>query len=149
MDKLSKIAALYISTLRAIGIIHQNNHWLSKGTNFYGSHLLFERIYKSSVEDLDLAAEKFVGLFGPDCLDYKLQADLLSKVISKYNELSSKPFEQSLAIEKEFLKLSQDAYNSFKSEGGKLSLGLDDLIMSISSSREESVYLLQQSLNDI
>lgn len=145
MEKAVKIASLYIATLRAMSIIHQSNHWKSKGNSFYGHHLLFERIYSSALENLDLAAEKFVGLFGEDCLDYQFQNKLIFGVLSEYNDLSEKPFEQSLAIEKAFLKFSENAYNAFDDED-KLSLGMDDAIMSIASKREEAVYLLQQTM---
>lgn len=145
MDKCSKTAALYIASLRAISFIHTQSHWTTKGNSFYGDHLLFERIYNSALENLDLAAEKFMGLFGPDCLDYTLQADLLNKILLKYKDLEGEPLEMSLAIEKDFLKFSQQAYNCFEEEG-TLTLGLDDTIMSIASKREEAVYLLQQPL---
>lgn len=145
MDKCSKIAALYIATLKGMALIHTNNHWTTKGANFYGDHLLFERIYNSALENLDLAAEKFVGLFGTDCLNYDLQVEFLNKVLVKYKNLEGSPLSMSLAVEKDFIKLSQDAYNCFEEEG-RLTLGLDDTLTAIVSKREESIYLLQQSL---
>jgi DNA-binding ferritin-like protein len=78
---MEKVAALYIACLKAMTLIHQHNHWTTKGEDFYGDHLLFERIYKSAQENLDLAAEKFIGVLGEECMDYKLQADLLNKVL--------------------------------------------------------------------
>lgn len=145
MDKCNKVAALYIATLKSLAIIHQNNHWTTKGSGFYGDHLLFERLYKSVLENLDESAEKFLGLFGDECLSYELQNELLNKVLSKYNNLEGTPAQMSLAAEKDFIKLSRDAYNCFEDED-KMTLGLDDMIMAISSKREESVYLLQQVL---
>lgn len=145
MDKCCKVAALYIATLKAMVLIHQGNHWVTKGENFYGSHLLFEKIYQSASENLDSAAEKFVGLFGDECLSYALQAEFLNKVLLKYNNLSDSPFAASIAVEKDFLKFSQDAYNCFEEEG-RLSLGLDDLILSIANEREEAIYHLKQSM---
>lgn len=147
MDKCTQVAALYIATLKAIALIHQHNHWTTKGQYFYGDHLLFERLYKSTLEDLDLAAEKFIGLMGDSYLNYDLQADLLHKILLKYKNLEGSPAEMSLNVEKDFLKFSKDAYNCFKQEG-KLTLGLDDMIMAIASQREESVYLLQQTLHE-
>lgn len=146
MDKSCKIGALYIATLKAISLIHQHNHWTTKGDAFYGDHLLFERLYKSALEDLDLAAEKFIGLFGDQCLNYDLQADMLHKVLMKYKNLEGSPAQMSLEVEKDFLQFSKEAYNTFEDDG-KLTLGLDDMIMAIASKREESVYLLQQTLD--
>ncbi len=145
MDKCHKVAALYIASLKALALIHQHSHWTTKGATFYGDHLLFERLYDAALEDLDLAAEKFLGVFGDECLDYELQIELLAKVMSKYKNLESSPLEMSLKVEKDFLKFSKDAYDCFEEEG-KLTLGLDDMIMAIASQREESVYLLQQAL---
>lgn len=145
MDKCCQVAGLYIASLKAMILIHQHNHWTNKGTLFYEHHLLFERIYNSALKDVDLAAEKFMGILGAQCLDYEMQTSLLNKVLLKYNNLEGSPVQMSLAIEKEFLKLSEDAYNCFEEEG-ELTLGLDDMIMAIASNREESVYLLQQSL---
>jgi len=142
MEKCNQVAAMYIATLRAISIIHQQNHWMTKGESFYSKHLLFERIYDSATEDLDLAAEKFIGVFNDSCVNFKAQTLLLNKILEKYSGLSQ--IKQSLAIEKDFIKFNKEARECFESED-KLSLGLDDMIAAISSSREEAVYLLQQN----
>lgn len=142
MNKSDKVAALYIATLKAMAQIHQHNHWVYKG---YGNHLLFERLYNSTLENLDLAAEKFIGLFGDSVVSYDLQVELLNKILSKYSKLEGSPMEMSLAIEKDFIALSKSAYECFTQED-RLTLGLDDMIMAIVSQREESVYLLQRYL---
>ena len=146
MDKCYQMAALYVASLKAIVQIHQHNHWTTKGENFYGDHLLFSKIYDSAIEDLDLAAEKFIGVFSVECLDYDNQFSLLNKILSKYSALSHDPVKMSITIEKDFLKMSQSARKCFESEN-KLTLGLDDMLASIASSREEAVYLLKQRLN--
>jgi len=145
MDKIIKVAALYIAALKAMAIVHQHSHWTTNGVTFYGEHLLFERIYNSALKDLDLAAEKFIGILGDKVLDYDLQTELLHQVLLKYKNLEGSPQAMSLRVEKDFLKLSQSAYEAIKAEG-QLTLGLDDMLMSIASSREESIYLIQQSL---
>ena len=145
MNKCEKTAALYVATLKAISLIHQHSHWVSKGNDFYGNHLLFERIYKSALEDLDLAAEKFIGLFRSAYLEYNLQAQLLHKLLTKYAELQG--LARSLAVEKDFLKFSTVAYKCFEEEGN-LTQGLDDMILAIASNREGAVYLLQQAIDE-
>ena len=143
MEKSVKVAALFVATLKSIYVIHQQNHWLSKGNDFYGNHLLFERIYGVAKEDVDLAAEKFVGLFGSDCLDYDLQAKMSFDVLKKYSS-EKDLLERSLKIETDFIKFCKDSYECFKDED-TLSLGLDDMIMSIASNHEGVVYLLKQA----
>lgn len=145
MEKCCKIAGLHLATLRAIYVIHQQNHWLTKGDNFYGDHLLFQRLYESAKDNADAAAEKFLAILGKDALKFSFQNELMFNVLKRYDSLSEKPLEMSLAIEKDFLKLSKDAYDSFKTKD-VMTLGLDDMLMSIANKREEAVYLLQQSL---
>lgn len=141
-----KVAGLYIANLRAIYLIHQNNHWLSSGDSFYSNHLLFERIYKSAQDNADAAAEKFIGLFGAECADYSDQTKYINLILKKYSSLQDSPFEQSYAAEKDFLKMSEKVYKFLK-EKNKVSFGLDDTIMSISSDRESAIYLLDRVLS--
>ena len=147
MDKCTKMAALYVATLKAIALIHQHSHWLAKGNDFYGDHLLFERLYDATLENLDAAAEKMIGVFGDDCMDFKMQADLLNKLLTKYSELSEDVLACSTAIEEDFIKFSKAAYECFESEG-KLTLGLDDFIMATASEHEEAMYLLSRARED-
>lgn len=145
MDKSCKIGAMYIATLKALALIHQHSHWTTNGTPFYGDHLLFMRLYEDTLETLDLAAEKFIGLFGDKCLDYDLQADLLHKIMQRYSKFEGSPHEMSLAAEKDFLNFSKEAYNALEDDGA-MTLGLDDMLMAIASKHEEFCYLLQQAL---
>lgn len=145
MDKCCKMASVYIASFKALALVHQHNHWTTKGLSFYGDHLLFEKLYDKALEDLDVAAEKFIGVFGEECLGYDMQIDFLSKGLAHYSDLDGSPLEMSLAIEEDVNKLCKDAYNCFKEEG-KLTLGIDDMIMSLASNREESMYLLKQAL---
>ncbi len=143
MDKCIKVASLYIATLRSIYLIHQRNHWVSYGDSFYSQHNLFQRLYESAQEDSDLAAEKFIGLMGDECLDYSTQTSLIAGVLNRY-PFSGDTLGQSLAIEKAFLKLSEEAEDCFEEES-RLTQGLIDTLGEIASSREEAVYLLQQN----
>ena len=95
---------------------------------------------------IDTTAEKFIELFGVDPLDYNIQTTLLNKALLNYKKLDGSPANMSLTIEKDFIKLSKDAYNCFEEEV-RLTLGLDDIITAISGMREESVYLSQQVLD--
>ena len=146
MERIEELCCYYIGLLRSVGIIHQNNHWKAKGRRAYSDHLLFERIYKSSIEDVDLAAEKFMGLFGVESLDLNLQAKLIQKFLDKASK-EKDPIKSSLQIETEFLSFSEDFLNKLKEED-ELTMGLEDMIQALASSREGAVYLLKQSLDE-
>jgi len=145
MEKVVKSAGLYIATLKAIVLITQNAHWVSKGDNSYGDHLLFERLYEKATKSLDAAAEKIIGVFGEGCLSFELQNKYLFGVLLTYKDFEGQPAHMCLAIEKGFLKLSQRLYELYEEEG-VMTLGLDDFLMSNASDHEEAVYLLQQNL---
>lgn len=146
MNSITDISCYYIALIRSVSMVHQNNHWRTKGSNFYSNHLLFERIYKSAAEDADLAAEKLIGLFDDDVLDLHMQAQMIGKTLEHFSH--GDPIQTSLEAEKKFLDYSQKFYNILNEDDGKLSLGLDDMLMSIASNREGAVYLLQQSLKN-
>jgi DNA-binding ferritin-like protein len=143
MQDIKELSCFYISLLRTIAIVHQSHHWLAMGDNFYGNHLLFDRIYKTAAEDSDLAAEKFIGLFGNSALNLHMQAKIMGKLLEEYT--GEDLIQVSMDIENRFLKFSENIYKEIKNDG-KLSLGLDDMLMSIASNREGAVYLLQQVL---
>src|ERR1700722_1110267 len=116
MEKHIQVAALYVATLRGMSIIFQQNHWLTKGPPFYGDHLLFERLYNDALKLLDMAAEKYIGVFGEQSLDYDLQTKLLSGVLSKFSNLEGSPAPMCLAVVKSFLGLSEQASKLFEDE---------------------------------
>ncbi len=146
MNQLQTFCSLYLSFLRAIYLNHQNNHWLAKGSNFYSNHLMFERLYKSAQDNADVAAEKFLTLFGDECITDQSHTQNIVKILN--NSKDDDILASSLKLEKDFLTFSKNFYNFLKSKHtDKLSLGLDDMIMSIASDSEESCYLLSRSLN--
>lgn len=130
----------YISLLRVIYLVHQNGHWKCAGSNFYGDHLLFERLYNNAKDRVDAIAEKLIGIYGNDSFDHKVSLDKIAE-LNKFN--SEDHIDNSLEAEKAFIQYAEDVYNRIK-EMGEMTLGLDDLIMGQVSEAEESVYLLNQ-----
>jgi DNA-binding ferritin-like protein len=145
MDQVCKLANLYTASLRGIYLIEQYCHWTTRGLSFYGDHLLFERLYKQAADDADAAAERFIGLFGEDAMDYPLQHEFISKLLAKYSDHAMEKLIIALTIEKDFLAFAEQMYNEFDKEN-VLTLGLEDMIPEHSSNRETAVYLLQQAL---
>lgn len=143
MEKTIQLCALYIATLKAIVLISQNNHWISKGGDFYEMHLLYERIYNAANESLDLCAEKFVGLFSDEVLDYSLQIEVLNLVLENYENEIEDPVNMLLSITLDFLKLNQE-FSDHVEKTNEMSLGLSDMLGGIASTHETTVYFLKQ-----
>jgi starvation-inducible DNA-binding protein len=140
-EKCVKVAGLYVATLKALYFCYQQCHWNSKGPNFYADHLLFERLYKKTAEEVDSAAEKMIGVFGDQPLDFNFQVEMMNSVLKKYS--NNDLIDLCIKMENDFIKFSEQAYECFENEQ-TLTLGLDDFIMSVSNSHEESCYLLGQ-----
>ena|SRR5260221_4455516 len=145
MGRIPELCTYYISLIRCVAMINQNSHWMAKGKNSYGSHLLFERIYNNANSDADAAVERFIGLWGNDALDLHMQAQIIGKTLEEF--AGDDPLEMSLKMEERFLEFADKFYKILEQEDA-LTLGLEDLLPSISSNRENSCYLLRQAMND-
>ena len=66
--------------LKFLASVHQNHHWVTKGDPFYGDHLLFQRVYEATAEDIDTMAEKAIGLGSTTNVDLVLVTSQLMKL---------------------------------------------------------------------
>jgi DNA-binding ferritin-like protein len=143
MQTIADLANYYIALLQAVYVSHKQSHWLAAGENFYGNHLLLDRIAKTAEEDTDLAAEKLIGVFGSDALDLNMQSQLLGHTLKHFS--SDNATQTALDIENKFLTYSKKFIEVLEKEG-KLTDGLSNCIQGIADRREGAVYLLQQTM---
>lgn len=136
-----------LASLRAAYMVYRNAHWQVKGAGYYGNHLLLERIYEDSAKNVDAVAERIVGYYGPGAVELSgRQTDQIQAAIATFESAGDDPLERSLAAADHVRTALKNAYDVLKSDG-TLSLGWDDLLMTISSQKDEHVYLLQQALD--
>ena len=146
---LAKIAAgdvkefkLLLSFLRALAHIYQYMHWRSAGTNYYGDHLLYERLYNSVEGEIDPVAEKVLGITNDSksihpIEDMKYTSAIVTRFIK--GEFNPESFaEIGLAAEKELIKLIE------KMMSGDQSDGVENMLQGIADKHEGHLYLLQQ-----
>jgi DNA-binding ferritin-like protein len=134
--------------LKFLAAVHQNHHWITKGDPFYGDHLLFQRIYEATVEDVDTVAEKSIGLGSTACVDLVLVTSQLMKLVQGYGMTSTIPQPTELAkrsylAEMNFLKVMSHLAELLK-ECGTMTRGLDNMLQGIEDKHEGHVYLLKQ-----
>ncbi len=134
-----------LGALQAAYLIYRAAHWQVKGAGFYGDHLLLAKIYEESEQHADDWAEQLVGYYGPQSVD--LTGDQLSAInrAVKVFEAQPDPLRRSLRAALTIREFLDRAYKDLK-DSGELSLGWDDLIMSVSREKDKHVYLLQQAL---
>jgi hypothetical protein len=139
--------------LRSLAFIHQSHHWLTFGGDYYGDHLLFERLYNQTTEEIDQIAEKAVGVGAPiQKLHPGLQASLVAQVVASFcgNGVTSGEADDpssyvmtSLAAERHFIDCMKQIAEGLKATG-TLSRGVDNLLAGIEDKHEGHIYLLGQ-----
>jgi len=130
-----ELVSMYVLFLRALYLIHQENHWKTRG---YDLHLMFQRIYEGVQEMADEAAEKAVGVYGD-----LVKQDQIGTLTDRLRETEDL-VERSLKAEKAFQAFAKKVYETLK-ESDALTLGVDDMIMSHCSKSEVHTFLLQQA----
>ena len=131
-----------LSYAQALLQLFRHFHWRSSGPNYYGDHLLYDRIYNDIADEVDKIAEKTIGIendsdaIGPES-DTKMTAELVSKFTSDGDKPSEFP-EQGIVAQKGFLKLISELMT------GNPSDGVQNLLQGIADKHEEHLYLLQQ-----
>jgi len=137
-----------LSILWFLRIQHQQIHWLSKGPNYYGDHLLFARLYEAVDDELDQLAEKIIGLDGPVPPMHGPQGALLvAAQFAKFERVEDLALRATLS-EKMFLSSLKKVYDCLE-ERGELTMGLDDLLQAFANTHETHLYLLQQRVEMI
>ena len=136
-----------LCTLRTMYVHYQNLHWESKGANFYGDHLMFQRMYGVVAKETDTVAEKILGLTGNalwvsdrHSLQHGFDTIQIWYSVAPEDSISRALFSEAYILEQ------LDYARSVLDDNDSLTYGLDDMLSSVASKHEEHVYLLRQRL---
>jgi DNA-binding ferritin-like protein len=134
--------------LRFVGLTHQTHHWVAQGDPFYGDHLLFERLYKTTLEEVDHVAEKVVGLSGDQNVNLTLQLQQLNQLVSAYAINQAVPqstdlVRRSMLAETNLINVVDTALLSMQ-EDRSLTPGVENTLQGIADVHEGNVYLLKR-----
>lgn len=142
--------SVLLSYLKFMLNVHQTHHWQAKDDPFYGDHKLFQSLYEQVENEIDLVAEKAVGLGSVNNVDLTLQILQVAKITKNYyaqlgstipsaSDLAYK----SLQVEQQFLSLISCVRDSLKATA-TLTYGVDNMLAGIYDTHESHVYLLKQ-----
>ena len=134
--------------LRFLAMLHQTHHWISRGDTFFGDHLLFERLYNETVEEIDNVAEKSIGLGGEQNVNLQVQTMVIAQLAATMSDAQTIPSvsdlaRRSLQAEKSFLIVLDEMLVSMKQTGCATN-GVDNLFQGIADVHESHVYLLKR-----
>ena len=141
--------AVVLACFRAEAMIHQAHHWQTRGSSYYGDHLLFERVYGEVNGFIDRIAERAVGSGQEILVQPLMQISHMvafSKLFYSDAPLQPTPEEMPLLSLRALLKSSlllQMAYTSLEQKD-ILSNGTDNLLQDIADKQESLSYLLKQ-----
>jgi DNA-binding ferritin-like protein len=137
--------AVWLGFLRALSIIHQSHHWQTLGSEFYGDHLLFERLYKDVQSEVDTVGEKVAGNDSPALTNYFLQMRHMKEFLSMVSDKTKPPMLVSLESEFLFIAAGEMVSERLK-EAGLFTSGVANMMGDILDRHESHVYLLKQRL---
>jgi DNA-binding ferritin-like protein len=147
-QSFGELAAL-LACMRAVNLVHQTHHWQTRGPQFYGDHLMFERLYNETLEMIDTLAERTVGSGTPSLVNPVIQSTHVLLIIkSLYNgaPMEATPDQCALLSLKGVLRslvLLQLVYGVLEKKQ-MLSHGTDNMLQGIADKQEDFVYLLKQ-----
>lgn len=140
--------SVLLSATRALAMLHQTHHWVSRGESYYGDHLLFDRLYNDVNGEADRVAEKLVGLSGNvEGLNPVAIAAQATRVLELI--VSGMPADLALvSLEAERFHVSLlSAVVTALDMQGKLTDGLDNLLAELADAHEGNVYLLSRRVS--
>jgi DNA-binding ferritin-like protein len=133
-----------LAALEAASMVHQSHHWQTSGKNFYGDHLLFQKLYEGTSADIDTIAEKLVGISGdPANTNYFLRMAMMKKCMDKWTVPGASYGVVSLAAENDLIALGTECLEVLR-RNQVLTIGTENLIAGILDKHETFIYLLQQ-----
>ena len=143
---------LFIDLLRALSLLHHTHHWQTQGSQFYGDHLLYQRLYELADGQIDMVGEKAVGLGSPELVLPKHSLENMRRYIEALEDAdvmdapALKMAKRSLLAEKSFLTAGEKMMDQLKSKG-LLTRGVEQMLGTILDQHEGLLYLLKQRVS--
>lgn len=135
--------SMLLSATRALSMLHQTHHWLSKSGTFYGDHLLFEKIYDSTNVEIDKIAEKILGFADDAMVDPVTSSEQCTRILKEMMRAPGDLYQKSENAEKAHLQLLTMVRESLDNDGN-LSDGTDNMLTGFADQHESNLYLLKR-----
>lgn len=140
-----------LAQLRALQWFYWTTHWTVGGPNFYGQHLLLERLYEGKNggpninEEIDQLGERIVAYFGAQAINpAAIQRTAAASVEAA--QRAANPLAGLQLLEAHLQQAIKRAWDAEQRAGDERSLGLDDYLMSLAGERDTARYLLSRVL---
>lgn len=134
------------AAVRGLHHLYWTMHWLAQGNPAYGDHLLYERLYKARVDEIDGIAEQLVLIGGPRMVSpgdsWTEAGEFLAKALDgPAGEAPSKTLVSATMLALRTVVATEKAFRNSEDVNA---LGVNNLLAGIAQSLNEALYLLRQ-----
>jgi len=117
-------------------------HWRSKGQDYYGDHLLYQRLYLARAEEIDRIGEVLVALGGTDSVLPNITVVGMQDLIARVEATKGPDAVKGLALVNETLRRI-NAANALIG-GDAYALSVNNVLAGFADKHLEALYLLKQ-----
>tara|TARA_R110000751_G_scaffold18714_2_gene56859 strand:- start:1445 stop:2188 length:744 start_codon:yes stop_codon:yes gene_type:complete len=119
-------------------------HWRARGSDYYGDHLLYQRLYEARATELDRIAELTAAVGGAGVLDPVVGLEAAKGLVAQVDALKQEDAKKAVVAAQTVMSTMQAASNAAK--GTPYGLAVDNAVGGIADAHLEAIYLLQQRL---
>ena len=136
--------AAFLAATEALQMIAHSHHWQTKGENFYGDHLLYQRLYEAILPEIDLIGEKLIGVSQDVSLTNYFKRVKAMEMFLKAVTHSDQPYiVVSHDAELTYVRMGGELMDQLEQDG-LLTRGLEQMLGNVLDKHEEHIYLLDQ-----
>lgn len=134
----------FLAVTEALQMLHHSHHWQTKGENFYGDHLLYQRLYETVQGEIDLVGEKLIGVSQDVGLTNYFKRVKAMEMFLKAVTHSDQPYAVvSHDAELTYVRMGGELMDQLE-QAGLLTRGLEQMLGNVLDKHEEHIYLLDQ-----
>lgn len=136
--------AAFLAITEALRMLQHSHHWQTKGENFYGDHLLFQRLYEAMHGEVDMLGEKLIGVSQDASLtNYFKRVKVIEQFLKAVTHSDQPYINVSHNAELTYVRMGGELMNQLE-QAGILTRGLEQMLGNILDKHEEHIYLLDQ-----
>lgn len=138
---INALVAVHVA-LEVEQLLFHAYHWRSKGQDYYGDHLLYQRLYLARAEEIDRIGEVLVALGGTDSVLPNITVVGMQDLIARVEATKGADAVKGLALVNETLRRINAANALIGSDAYALSV--NNVLAGFADKHLEALYLLKQ-----
>ena len=117
-------------------------HWRSKGQDYYGDHLLYQRLYQARAEEIDRIGEVLMAVGGAASVAPSVTITGMLDLSNRVERSAGTDAQRALLLVEETLHRINDANSLLGKE--PYALAINNVLAGFSDKHLEALYLLKQ-----